>query len=117
LEDGIAIFLKSCYKLAANLQLFGSYNLMEQEQLKRLKIWFDNYVCGFYGENEYVNANIRLKEQHTQRTCEEMLYLGGQLGLSGNQMRVAEVIALLHERIMTRGAWTSASWAWMSLAG
>jgi hypothetical protein len=70
---------------------------MEQEQLKRLKIWFDNYVCGFYGENEYVNANISLKEQHTQRTCEEMLYLGGQLGLSDNQMRVAEVIALLHD--------------------
>ncbi len=93
----MAIFLKSCYKLEANLQLFGSYDLMEQEQLKRLKIWFDNYVCGFYGENEFVNANIRLKEQHTQRTCEEMLYLGDQLGLSDNQMRVAEVIALLHD--------------------
>ncbi|MHC4911673.1 MAG: HD domain-containing protein [Planctomycetota bacterium] len=97
MEDGMAIFRKSCYKLEANLQLFGSYSFMEQEQLKRLKIWFDNYVCGFYGENEYVNANIRLKEQHTQRTCEEMLYLGDQLGLSDNQMRVAEAIALLHD--------------------
>ena len=93
----MAFFLKNCYKLKANLQLFGSYDLMEQEQLKRLKIWFDNYVCGFYGENEFVNANIRLKEQHTHRTCEEMLYLARELGLLENQKRMAEAIALLHD--------------------
>jgi hypothetical protein len=70
---------------------------MEQEQLEKFKVWFDNYVAGFYGDDEFINANIKLKDKHTWRTCEEMLYLGGQLGLSGNQMRVAEVIALFHD--------------------
>ena len=70
---------------------------MEQEQLKKFRAWFDDYVAGFYGNNEFVNANLKLKEEHTRRTCEEMLYLAKELGLSGNQTRIAEVIALFHD--------------------
>jgi len=70
---------------------------MQQEQLEKLKSWFDDYVAGFYGNDQYVNANLKLKEQHSRRTCKEMLYLTDQLRLEINQKRIAEAIALLHD--------------------
>lgn len=70
---------------------------MQQEQLGKFKAWFDNYVAGFYGDDEYVNVNLKLKEEHSRRTCEEMEYLADELGLTQNQKRIAEVIALFHD--------------------
>jgi len=70
---------------------------MEQKQSEEFKAWFDDYVAGFYEADEFVNANLKLKEEHSRRTCEEMLYLAGELGLAGNQRRIAEVIALFHD--------------------
>ncbi len=70
---------------------------MEQEQLKKFRAWFDEYVAGFYGSDEFINANLKLKQEHTRRTCDQMLYLADELDLSGNQKRIAEVIALFHD--------------------
>lgn len=70
---------------------------MEQEQLEKFRDWFDDYVAGFYGDDEFINANLKLKEEHTWRTCEQMLHLAKALGLSGNRTRIAEVIALFHD--------------------
>jgi hypothetical protein len=70
---------------------------MEQEQLKKFRAWFDDYVAGFYGNDEFTNANLKLKEEHSQRVCEEMSYLAGELGLTENQKRIADVIAILHD--------------------
>jgi len=70
---------------------------MEQAQIERLRGWFEEYVGGFYGEDDFVNANIRLKEEHSRRVCEEMLELAEELGLTDNQKRIAEVIAILHD--------------------
>ena len=70
---------------------------MEQKKLEELRVWFDDYVAGFYGDDEFVNANIKLKEDHSKRTCEEMAYLAKQLGLEPNQKRLLEAIALLHD--------------------
>jgi putative nucleotidyltransferase with HDIG domain len=70
---------------------------MQQSQLTKFRAWFDDYVAGFYGGDEYVNANLKLKEDHTRRTCEEMLYLAKELDLSNEQMRLAQVIALFHD--------------------
>jgi hypothetical protein len=70
---------------------------LEQTQLDKIKIWFDDYVKGFYGDDETVNANIELKENHTSRTCKEMLYLVDELGLDKNQKLISETIALLHD--------------------
>ena len=77
--------------------LFGSSGVMQQNQLNKFRAWFDDYVAGFYGDDEYVNANLKLKEEHTRRTCKEMLYLAKELGLPDEQMRLAEVIALFHD--------------------
>ena len=70
---------------------------MKQKKLEELRVWFDDYVAGFYGDDEFVNANIKLKEDHSKRTCEEMAYLVEGLGLEPNQKRLLEAIALLHD--------------------
>ena len=70
---------------------------MRQENVENMKAWFRDYVAGFFGNDEFVNSNIRMKEQHTWRTCEEILLLARRLELSVNQKRIAELIALLHD--------------------
>jgi hypothetical protein len=70
---------------------------LEQTQLEKFRIWFDDYVVGFYGDDETVNANITLKENHSRRTCKEMLFLADELGLDENQRLISETIALLHD--------------------
>lgn len=72
-------------------------DVLEQTQLDKFRIWFDDYVAGFYGDDETVNANIKLKDDHSHRTCKEMLYLAGELGLDENQKLISETIALLHD--------------------
>lgn len=70
---------------------------MKQEQLEKLRAWFDDYTACFYADDEYVNANLKLKEDHSRRVCQEMRYLTESLGLDASQRRMAEVIALLHD--------------------
>jgi len=70
---------------------------MQQEQLERLKRWFDEYVNRFFGDDEYVNANLRLKQEHTRRTCQESVFLAEELALDENQTRIAELVALFHD--------------------
>lgn len=70
---------------------------MEQKQLEKFRAWFDDYVAGFYGDDKFLNANLKLKEDHSRRTCEEMLGLADELGLDANSRRIAEVIALFHD--------------------
>jgi hypothetical protein len=70
---------------------------MNKEQLKGFKVWFDKLVAGFYGDDEYINANLKLKEDHSGRVCTEMLYLADELHLDANQRLIAETIALFHD--------------------
>jgi len=70
---------------------------MKQEQLESLRAWFDDYVTDFYGDDKFINANLKLKEDHSRRTCQEMLYLADALGLDTNSKHIAEVIALFHD--------------------
>jgi hypothetical protein len=70
---------------------------MQQEQLDRFKQWFDEFVARFYGTDEYVNAHIQLKQEHTRRTCEEITCIAQELALDDDQRRVAELIALFHD--------------------
>jgi hypothetical protein len=70
---------------------------MKQEQVERFRLWFEDYTSRFLGDDEYVNIHIRLKQDHTKKTCEEILYLADQLALEESQKYVAEVIALFHD--------------------
>ena len=51
----------------------------------------------FYGDDAYVNANLKRKEEHTKRICGEMRYLAKELGLDAGASSLAEAIALLHD--------------------
>ncbi len=65
--------------------------------LKNLKEWFSNYVAKFYrllGERHY---NIRLKEQHTYKVCQEAIELGKTLKLTNQELYLAEISALFHD--------------------
>jgi hypothetical protein len=70
---------------------------MNNEQLTKLKSWFDKFVAGHYCDDEFINANVKIKREHTKCVCEEMLYLAGELKLNENQRLLAESIALLHD--------------------
>ena len=70
---------------------------MDRQQSDKIKAWFDDYTAGFYGDDEYSNANIRLKDRHSRRVCDEMAHLADALGLSDNQKAIAEAIGLLHD--------------------
>jgi len=70
---------------------------MQNEQLENFKKWFDSYVAGFYGDDEYINSNIRLKEVHTGCVCQEMTWLADKVGLSTEAALLAETIALFHD--------------------
>jgi putative nucleotidyltransferase with HDIG domain len=70
---------------------------METGQVEKLKVWFTDYVAGFYGDDDFVNANLKLKEDHSRRVCQQMRYLADAIGLVTNQKMLAEVIAILHD--------------------
>jgi HD superfamily phosphodiesterase len=70
---------------------------MQQEQLDRFRRWFDEYTNRFLNDDDYVNANLRLKQEHTRRTCQESVYLASELALDENQTRIAELVALFHD--------------------
>ena len=70
---------------------------MNRSDLNYFKRWFKEYVAQFY---ELPNGGIRpimMKEQHTQRTCQEILLLGSECGLSQEDLLLAETAALFHD--------------------
>ena len=79
------------------LMVLQGYKLVQKEQFESFKKWFDNYVAGFYGDNEYTNANLKLKENHTYAVCDEVAYLAERLGLEENDCLTAQTIALFHD--------------------
>jgi len=70
---------------------------MDQDQLDRFQRWVDEYVSRFYGDDAYVNANLRLKQEHTRRTIREIALLARELGLDDDKTRIAELVGLLHD--------------------
>jgi hypothetical protein len=71
---------------------------MQIEQLDDLKRWFSAFVAPFYTEGDtYLNDNLKLKECHTHRVCDEMRRLTVALRLEADDCRLAEAIALLHD--------------------
>ena len=70
---------------------------MNREILTELKIWFEDYVDTFKQIDETISCNIILKEVHTKKVCNEILYIGKNIGLDGNDLQLAEAIALFHD--------------------
>jgi hypothetical protein len=79
------------------LMVLQGYKLMQKEQFEFFTKWFDDYVAGFYGDDEYTNANLKLKENHTYAVCDEMSYLTERLGIEENDCLTAQTVALFHD--------------------
>ncbi len=72
------------------------HTAISDELVNDLKDWFAGYVWTFKeGDIDY--RNIVLKEEHTKRVCGEIIGIGSQLGLSDDDLRLAEIIALFHD--------------------
>jgi hypothetical protein len=70
---------------------------MDVRQLEELKRWFEAYSSSYFGSDDYVNSHLQMKKGHTWRTCEEILHLANEISLDGNETRIAEAVALLHD--------------------
>jgi hypothetical protein len=70
---------------------------MQQTDLDYFRRWFTEYVAQFYNEVGDGPRPIRLKEEHTKRACKQILLLGHELGLSEEDLLLAETTALFHD--------------------
>jgi len=70
---------------------------MTREYLIHLKTWFAGYAAGYYRYDPNNNRAIRLKEEHTERVCRNILMLGREINLSEQEMLIAETVALFHD--------------------
>jgi hypothetical protein len=70
---------------------------MNTDTIPQLKEWFTQYVSGFYTGKYEHDRNIRLKEDHTHRVCQNILLLCRSLNLSQADRFLAETISLFHD--------------------
>lgn len=70
---------------------------MKQSELDYLKDWFKKYLASYYDLPGEGVKPILLKEQHTERTCKEILLLGREYGLGSEDLILAESAALFHD--------------------
>ncbi|MBN1388112.1 MAG: HD domain-containing protein [Bacteroidales bacterium] len=70
---------------------------VSRESLAEIKNWFSDYVDAFKKGDPEIQENIELKEDHTRRVCKEILKIGESLGLTEEELNMAEIIALLHD--------------------
>jgi len=71
--------------------------MISQETLSKLKVWFADYVKKFHSSDFNHQQNINMKVDHTRRVCIEIIKIGKSLKLNRKYLRLAEVIALLHD--------------------
>ena len=70
---------------------------MTRTDLAHFRRWFKGYVAGFYSGSPDDQQPIFLKEQHTERTCKEILRLGREIGVAEEDLLLAETTALFHD--------------------
>ena len=70
---------------------------MNQAQLDELHQWFENFVQTYNDIDEEGFRNILLKVEHTRKVCENMALLAAEEGLTPDEARIADAVALLHD--------------------
>ena len=70
---------------------------MKKSDLDYFKSWFQQYVASYHNLPGEGVKPILLKEQHTERTCKEILLLGRECGLGGEDLILVETVALFHD--------------------
>ncbi len=70
---------------------------MNQNKFNSLKNWFFGYASGFHSGNSENDYAIKLKQEHTERVCQNIVTLGIALGLDSPELILAETMALFHD--------------------
>jgi HD domain len=71
---------------------------MIRSDLDRLHDWFTPYCASYLSKGDgEARRNYLLKEEHTRRVCQAAVTIAGDVGLAGNDLLLAESIALLHD--------------------
>ncbi len=70
---------------------------VSKETLEDIKKWLAEYIGVFKKYDPGIQENIELKKDHTRRVCENIIFIGSKLGLRSDELRLAEIIALLHD--------------------
>ena len=70
---------------------------MNPDDLTRFRAWFSDYVASYYTDDPVHDRPVRLKQEHTERVCDEIVALGKSLEISPEEMMLAETMALFHD--------------------
>ncbi|MBW2593519.1 MAG: HD domain-containing protein, partial [Deltaproteobacteria bacterium] len=70
---------------------------MKPVELDSLKNWFAGYTAGYLTKNADHDRAIRLKIDHTQRVCQNIIMLARAMNLSENDLLLAETMGLFHD--------------------
>ena len=70
---------------------------MNSDDLTRFKSWFADYAASYFTEDRVHDHPLRLKQEHTERVCQEIVSLGEALQISPQDMLLAETMALFHD--------------------
>jgi hypothetical protein len=68
-----------------------------QEQVQKLEAWFSGYCRPFYSGAAEDQRNIRLKEEHTHRVCDNARRIAQGLAMGERDRRIAQLVALFHD--------------------
>lgn len=82
-----------------NVGAIIGYNVLmiNEETLTGYKKWFAQYAATFITGNPEFDRNITIKEDHTARVCQEIIYIGRNIGLNDDKLLLAETMALFHD--------------------
>jgi len=70
---------------------------MSERDARAIRVWFEAFIREYTSGDADVRRNLLLKESHTRRVCREAIAIGKALGLSAPDLRIVEVIVLLHD--------------------
>ena len=70
---------------------------MDEESFNGLRSWFDTYVRSFYTNDNFIQQNITLKEEHSIRVCENAALIAASENVDEDDYYLAKTIALLHD--------------------
>ena len=70
---------------------------MTDQQLQEFKAWFADYIIDFYGTSSYIDANLELKETHTDYVYKEAVYIADAMALGENDRLIAAAVGLFHD--------------------
>jgi hypothetical protein len=70
---------------------------MDRKHLSFCRKWFEDYTSRVHCPDAEIEKNILLKLRHTSRVCENITKIAGSLGMKGEDLALAQALALFHD--------------------